>query len=266
MSGFYHEETTKDWDHFYYNCPEAIRYYDKAVNFMLRQLAIAPGQRVLDAGCGAGVHAIRAARQNNLIDAVDFSEAALRDGKSRARNAGVVNRITFSREDLTQLSFVNGAYQKIFSWGVVIHIREIEKALSELARVLAPNGRLALYVTNSTAAQLLPKKTKDFMLGKKKTITHGRLGEGFEFQWHDEKIWVWLNHVDALIMFMENNGLQLLNRHSGEFSDYGLHFNGNGLSRFFWQINCAWFDLNLPPSLAMTNLLIFEKPAASGEN
>lgn len=182
MSGFYHEETTKDWDHFYYNCPEAIRYYDKAVNFMLRQLAIAPGQRVLDAGCGAGVHAIRAARQNNLIDAVDFSEAALRDGKSRARNAGVVNRITFSREYLTQLSFVNGAYQKIFSWGVVFHIQEIEKALSELARVLAPNGRLALYVTNSTAAQLLPKKTKDFILGKNTVITHGLLGEDSEFQ------------------------------------------------------------------------------------
>lgn len=266
MSGFYHEETTKDWDHFYYNCPEAIRYYDKAVDFMLRELAIAPGQRVLDAGCGAGVHAIRAARQNHLIDAVDFSEAALRDGKSRAWYAGVGNRITFSREDLTQLSFVNGAYQKIFSWGVVIHIREIEKALTELARVLAPNGRLALYVTNSTAAQLLPKKTKDFILGKEKTITHARLGEGFEFQWHDEKIWVWLNHIDALIMFMENNGLQLLNRHSGEFSDYGLHFNGNGLSRFFWQVNCTWFDLHLPPSLAMTNLLIFEKPSASGEN
>lgn len=265
MSGFYHEDTTKDWDHFYYNCPEAIRYYDKAVNYMLRELAISPGQRVLDAGCGAGVHAIRAASQNILIDAVDFSEAALCDGKNRAQHAGVGNRITFSPEDLTQLSFPNGAYQKIFSWGVVIHIQEIEKALTELARVLAPNGRLALYVTNSTAAQLIPKKTKDFIRGKNTVITHAPLGEGFEFQWHNEKIWVWLNHVDAIVMFMENKGLKLLNRHSGEFSDYGLHFNGNWLSRLFWQVNCSWFDFHLPPSLAMTNMLIFEKLPASEE-
>jgi SAM-dependent methyltransferase len=232
---------------------------------MLRELAIAPVQSVLDAGCGAGLHAIRTAIQNIIIDSVDFSEAALHDGKAGPNYPVLETELPSPMRIWSILSFGNGSYQKIFSWGAAIHIREIEKSLAELARILTQNERLALYVTSSTAAQFLHKKSKDFIFGKKKVITHSPLGEGFEFKWHDEKIWVWLIHVDALIIVMKKIGLKLLKRHSGEFSDYGLHFNGNWLSRFFWQFNCTWFNLYLPPRFAVTNLLIFEKPSGSGK-
>lgn len=258
MSGFHDEQTTLDWDKLYYGCPEAVGFYDLAVGRMLDLLQAPPGSRILDAGCGAGVHAIRAARAGHLVDAVDFSRAAVEDGERRAESAGVSARVAFRQEDLRRLSLADASYQSIFSWGVVIHIKEIERALDELARVLAPGGRLALYVTNAAALQFLPGRLKG-LFSKRRPLAETALGEGFEFDWHGEKIWVWRNHVDGLAAYLAGRGLRLVERQAGELTDYGIHFSGNWLGRAVWRLNGLWLRHRLPARLAMTNLLVFEK-------
>jgi ubiquinone/menaquinone biosynthesis C-methylase UbiE len=63
--------------------------------------------------------------------------------------AGGSSSVEFRREDLTNLRLPEVSFKHAFSWGVIIHIREAERALGELARVVAPGGSLALYVTNN---------------------------------------------------------------------------------------------------------------------
>jgi len=258
MSGFHDTETTSDWDKLYYSCPEAIGFYDEAVRRMLALLGPPDDGRLLDVGCGAGVHAIRAAQAGYLVDAIDFSQAAVEDGGRRAVAAGVADRIVFRQEDLRQLSLTDASYQSVFSWGVIIHIKEIERALDELARVVAPGGRLALYVTNAGALQFLPRKLKN-LLGGKQALVRTALGDGFDFDWHGEKIWVWRNRVDGLIAYLEGHGLRLVERQAGEFTDYAIHFPNSGLGRALWWLNGLWPKLGLPAELAMNNLLVFEK-------
>lgn len=262
MTGFHHEETTQDWDKMYYNCPEALQFYDMAINHMCDLLQAPADKPILDAGCGAAVHAIRVARSGYEIDAIDFSKSAIEDGKLRVHAAGLDSHIHFQQEDMRQLTLSDASYQTIYCWGVVIHIREIEKALDELARVLAPKGRLALYVTNSSALQLLPRKLKKSLKRQPYTLIETPLGSGFEFDWHGENIWIWLNHVDGLVEYLGNRGLQLVEKQAGEFTDYGLHFSGNWISRVIWWINVFWFRYRLPANLALTNLLIFEKSSS----
>src|SRR5437016_6333178 len=125
---FERRETLDAWDSDYYH-PIAERYYDRAIPAMLELLQVEPGALVLDAGCGPGVHAIRAARAGVRVMAVDISGVMLEEARSRVARAGVADAVEFAREDLTRLGFPDASFRCIFSWGVLIHIREIERAL-----------------------------------------------------------------------------------------------------------------------------------------
>jgi 2-polyprenyl-3-methyl-5-hydroxy-6-metoxy-1,4-benzoquinol methylase len=147
---FERRETLESWDSDYYH-PIAERYYDRAIPAMLKALNAETGATVLDAGCGPGVHSIRAARAGMKVKAIDISETMLAEARRRVENAGFAGSVEFAREDLTHLSFPDASFRHVFSWGVIIHIPKIEDALDELARVVMPGGRLALYLTNRSA-------------------------------------------------------------------------------------------------------------------
>jgi ubiquinone/menaquinone biosynthesis C-methylase UbiE len=258
VKGFAHPETTATWDALYYSDPLALRFYDEAIGVVVDELKPAPGERVMDAGCGAGVHAIRAARAGCQVDAVDFSRAALEDAAARARLAGVERQIRFEFGDLTKLAIPDAAYRRIFSWGVLIHIPEIEKALDELVRILADGGRLALYISNQQG--LLPRATRArrWLTGKSSTLQRLPMGFGTRVDFQGESIWVWYNDVDAIVEYLRQRGLALVSRRPGEFSDLHLRFTGQ-LRRGCLRLNNFWFDRKLPARHALMNLLVFEK-------
>lgn len=262
MKGFDHPEVTKTWDALYYKEPLAIHYYDEAIRTMLELLDTSAGDKVLDAGCGSGVHAIRAAKRGCRVDAIDFSQAALEDAKLRSREAGVQDRITFFQEDLTKLSFADSAYEKIFSWGVLIHIREIEKALDELSRVLAEGGRLALYVCTSTALQFAPRRMQSWLSPQRAKWSRLPFGYATKFDLYGEQIWLWHFDIQAIERHVEKHGLRLIARQSGEFSDFHLRFSGI-LGRLCWRFNNFWFRYRMLPRLAQMNLLVFEKTSST---
>ena len=87
------------WDSDYCH-PIAERYYDRAVPRMLELLGAGPGDTVLDAGCGPGVHAIRAARAGLKMKAIDISETMLAEARCRVQRAGMGASVELAREDL----------------------------------------------------------------------------------------------------------------------------------------------------------------------
>jgi cyclopropane fatty-acyl-phospholipid synthase-like methyltransferase len=79
---FEQRATVESWDRDYYY-PIAERYYDLAISTMLRLMGVEPGVIVLDAGCGPGVHSVRAARAGCRVCAVDISQTMLKEAKAR---------------------------------------------------------------------------------------------------------------------------------------------------------------------------------------
>jgi 2-polyprenyl-3-methyl-5-hydroxy-6-metoxy-1,4-benzoquinol methylase len=92
--------TIEKWDRDYYH-PIAERYYDHAIPAMLCLMGVPKGATILDAGCGPGVHSIRAAHAGCKVTAIDVSEAMLREARSRVAAAGVAPAVEFRQEDLT---------------------------------------------------------------------------------------------------------------------------------------------------------------------
>jgi SAM-dependent methyltransferase len=118
------------------------------VEFLVDALALEPGQRVLDVGCGPGRHAHELARRGIVVHGVDIShrfvELARRDAPPSA---------TFERLDARRLPFAGGFDAAISlcqgAFGIVIGAGEDALVLAGMARALEPGGRIALSAFNA---------------------------------------------------------------------------------------------------------------------
>jgi ubiquinone/menaquinone biosynthesis C-methylase UbiE len=250
--------TVQSWDRDYYH-PIAERYYDRAIPEMLRLMGAGRGARVLDAGCGPGVHSVRAARAGYSVCAIDVSQTMLQEAQRRVANAGLTSAIEFRREDLTRLTFPNHSFRYVFSWGVIIHIRDVEKALDEFARIIESRGKLALYVTNSRAWDHKLESLIRLLLRRPSVGRESHpLGNGIWYEMHGEKLWLWQFHIPELQRQLEARGFRLTHRVIGEFSEMQRRLDGFP-RQILLQLNnlCAW--LKLPPGPATSNLLVFQK-------
>jgi len=100
------------------------------------------GQTVLDAGCGMGRHARQIAPYVGRVVAVDFSRAI----EQAARNSADRPNVDCVQADLLSLPLADGAFDFIYSLGVLHHLADTERALREIVRKLRPVGRLRIYL------------------------------------------------------------------------------------------------------------------------
>jgi SAM-dependent methyltransferase len=225
---------------------------------MLKLMGVKPGDMVLDAGCGPGHHTIRAVKFGCRVTAVDLSATMLAEAARRVAAAGGSSSVEFRREDLTNLRLPDVSFKHAFSWGVIIHIREAERALGELARVVAPGGSLALYVTNNDSWD---KKLEDFFRRILRRPLHREkhdLGSGVWYDMHDEKLWVWQFDIKALETELGKRGFHLIHRVIGEYSEIQRRVKGPVRSGLL-KTNYLCFRLRVSPRHAVTNLLVFQK-------
>jgi ubiquinone/menaquinone biosynthesis C-methylase UbiE len=107
------------------------------------------GRDVLEIGIGQGTDMMQFAKSGARCHGVDITENHL---KLTARNATVRGYdVDLQEIDATTLPFPDESIDCVYSFGVLHHIPEIEKVISEIRRVLKPNGRvmIALYNQNS---------------------------------------------------------------------------------------------------------------------
>ena len=250
--------TLESWDKDYYH-PIAERLYDQAISHMLGLMGAPVGARVLDAGCGPGVHTRRVALAGYRVCAIDVSQTMLKEARRRIAAAGLESAVEFRQEDLTALTLPDASFQYVFSWGVIIHIHDVEKALDELVRIVAPGGKLALYVTNSKSLDTKMESLARSFLGK--PLAHpeySRLGDGNWYEMHGERLWVRQFDIPELQRQLELRGLYLTHRVIGEFSEIQRRVGG-GMRSMLLLLNNLCYRINVPPGLATANLLVFEK-------
>ena len=123
-----------------------------------RRLGVAPGELVLDLGCGLGRHAFGALRRGADVVAGDLGRAELAEVRSMVaamRAAGEFSggTVECAVADARCLPFADGAFERIIAAEVLEHITDDGAALAELARVLRPGGVLAV-----TVPSWLPEK------------------------------------------------------------------------------------------------------------
>ncbi|PRX45162.1 ubiquinone/menaquinone biosynthesis C-methylase UbiE [Prauserella shujinwangii] len=107
----------------------------------------APGERVLDACCGAGASAIPAAvavgggDEGGTVDAVDVSGSLLELGRREAAERGL-DRIRFTRADV--LGWRGGPYDLVQCCYGVFFFPDMDAGTRRLLGLLRPGGRLAV--------------------------------------------------------------------------------------------------------------------------
>ena len=101
-----------------------------------------PGKRVLDYGCGHGMHAETIARMGaKEVVGIDLSEESLAIARERIRRAGLEGKVSFRAMDAEQLELPENSFDVVFDGGVFSSI-DVRKAYEQIARVLKPGGYL----------------------------------------------------------------------------------------------------------------------------
>jgi ubiquinone/menaquinone biosynthesis C-methylase UbiE len=108
----------------------------------------APGTRILDAGCGAGLAAVSLARRGYLVQAVDAVPAMVELTSRRASDAGVEQTVTTTLGSVDSLPFGDGAFPLAVMMGVLPWLPSFEPPMREMHRVIQPSGHLIVSLDN----------------------------------------------------------------------------------------------------------------------
>ncbi|MEV5437931.1 cyclopropane-fatty-acyl-phospholipid synthase family protein [Streptomyces sp. NPDC052682] len=108
-----------------------------------RKLALKPGQRLLDVGCGWGSMAIHAAREHGTtVVGITLSQEQAAYARKRVADEGLTDKVEIRVQDYRDVR--DGPYDAISSIGMAEHVgaeRYLEYA-TDLHHLLRPGGRL----------------------------------------------------------------------------------------------------------------------------
>jgi len=115
--------------------------HDFARRAILGALALQPGDRLLDVGCGGGLLLRDASARGAAATGLDHSPDMVALARERAPGATVVEG------SAEALPFADGAYTAVSMSVVFFFVDDPIRVLTEARRVLAPGGRLAVYTS-----------------------------------------------------------------------------------------------------------------------
>lgn len=126
-----------------------IRPFDRIL-----PLADMAGKRVLEIGCGMGLHSETMIRAGAEVTAIDLSPTSVETTTERLRLKGLSG--TVQQADAEALPFEDRAFDFVWSWGVIHHSSRTAKIVREIARVLTPDGttKVMVYNRDGMAAQI----------------------------------------------------------------------------------------------------------------
>lgn len=144
-----------DAEHWQYSCaywPEGVTTLAGAqeakLKHIARKLHLAPGQEVLDIGCGWGGMAIHLARHHDArVTGITLSEEQAALARDRVRAAGVADKVTILLEDYRDTAASGRRFDRIVSVGMFEHVgrAQFDTFFASCARMLADDGVMLLH-------------------------------------------------------------------------------------------------------------------------
>lgn len=98
----------------------------------------ARGKRVLEIGVGLGADHQRFAEAGAILTGVDLTPRAIAMTRLRFEKLGL--RSDLNVGDAENLDYPDNSFDIVYSWGVIHHSPETQKAANEIFRVLKPGG------------------------------------------------------------------------------------------------------------------------------
>ncbi len=122
----------------WYEQIEEHRYSVEPFIHSVAQFTRHSGKKVLEVGVGAGTDHLQWARAGAICSGVDLTDAAIETTKARLSIYGYESDL--SRIDAEILPFSDDSFDTVYSWGVIHHSKHPERIISEIHRVLKPDG------------------------------------------------------------------------------------------------------------------------------
>ncbi len=119
--------------------------------------AIPGDARIVEVGCGTGQMCLFLARADRVIVGADLTRASLALGAEAARRFGL-DQVQFVETDLQHAGLTSGAFDVVYSSGVLHHTPNPRASFASLARLARPGGTIVLGVYNAFAR--LPAKLR----------------------------------------------------------------------------------------------------------
>lgn len=146
-----------------YALPWSRAYHTWLFSHMIR--LVRPEGRVLDAGCGNGL--LGEYLKGNELWGIDISKEMIVRAKARLFDARV--------GDVEDMPYQDNFFDTVFARAIIHHLEEPERGVTELTRVLKPEGRMILMDTRET---IFSKKPRTAMLGGEHfSELHKNMGE-----------------------------------------------------------------------------------------
>jgi SAM-dependent methyltransferase len=122
----------------------------RAVSLRVLRKTFAPGQRLLEVGCGTGEEALALARHGCTVLATDISPEMVALTRAKVEAAGLTDQVetlVLGAHGLAQLAGepFDGAYS---SFGPLNGVADLRPALAALGALVRPGGRIVLSVMN----------------------------------------------------------------------------------------------------------------------
>lgn len=124
-----------DYGHF-------AQYLEPGALAFLEHLAIEPGTRMLDLGCGAGQIAIPAARAGVKVTGVDIATNLIERARARAEAEGLEAK--FEEADAEMLPYPDASFDMVVSLIGAMFAPRPDRVAEEMLRVCRPGGRIAM--------------------------------------------------------------------------------------------------------------------------
>ena len=113
------------------------------------------GKRVLEIGVGLGADHQRFAEAGSVLSGIDLTERAVEHTRRRLAILRLHSNLAVC--DAESLPFADASFDVVYSWGVLHHSPDTQRAIAEVNRVLVPGGvaRIMIYHTWSMIGLML---------------------------------------------------------------------------------------------------------------
>ncbi len=119
----------------------AITHLSESYQYGWLKRKCKPGMKILDFACGNGENGIYAAQCGAEAIGIDISPEGVENSNLNTQKLGVSDRCKFLVMDGENMTFPDNTFDLGVEYGALHHV-ELDRAMSELARVLKPNGEM----------------------------------------------------------------------------------------------------------------------------